>query len=428
MKRTILALATLAVAAAGLAAEGTKDTKQEPSAKPAGIKVWISSGAEDDVYRKLFDKIGKETGTTIKDEYYPKDELDSKLQVAPVVGDVPDMIVVDYLQMPAYYEAGLIAPIDSRMPAALKQDLIPSVVSEATYKGKLIATAQFDAGMGFWANKSMLLKAGVRIPTSYKNAWSKEEFEDALKKLKASGVPYPIYMRQNKPSSLYFTFMPILASFGGDYVNRKTMLASGTLDSKNTIAAYSYITWLLKQGYLNGTCDYEDAFFGKKESALALIGHWKYTDHVKNLGDDAIIIPTPDFGHGVFTCSGSTVWAMTTATAKNKTADIVAQVIAKSLEPENIRIVTDFNGAIPSRKSVMDTVPALQKGGRLYLYREQLEAGISVLRPLTPAHMTIYTAMEAATKDILHGGNAQTTLQHAAKEIDDVIKENGWNR
>ncbi|MGI5096581.1 extracellular solute-binding protein [Treponema socranskii] len=425
MKRWLAVLLAGSVIVSAASALGQTEGVQR---KQDFVKVWVSSGAEDGVYRKLFDTIRTASGITIRDEYYPKDELDGKLQVAPVVGDAPDMIIVDYLQMPAYYEAGLIEALDKYMPASLKSDLIPSVVAESTYQGKLISTAQFDAGMGLWANKAMLQKAGVRIPVSYKEAWSKAEFEDALKKLKASGVPYPIYIRQNKPSTLYFTYMPILASFGGDYIDRKTLHAKGVLDGPNTVAAYDYLTWLLKQGYLNGRCDYEDAFYGKKESALALIGHWKYTDHVKNLGDDAIIIPPPNFGKGVFTCSGSTVWAMTTAAKQNGIADDVWRILQMSLEPANIRIVTDFNGAIPSRKSVMDQVAALQKGGRLYLYREQLEAGISVLRPLTPAHMTIYTAMQAATGDIIHGADAKTTLTAAAKEIDAVIKENGWDK
>lgn len=407
---------------------GANEKSGSEAVGKSAVRVWVSSGAEDSVYRTMFDEMEKELGFSITDEYYPKDELDSKLQVAQVVGDAPDLIVVDYLQIPAYYETGLIEPLDSRISQQIVSDLIPSVISESTYDGHMVSIAQFDAGMGLWANKSMLEKAGVRIPTSYKDAWTKAEFEDALKKLKDSGVPYPLYIRQNKPSSLYFTYMPILASFGGDFIDRKTMLATGTLDSEETIAAYDYLTWLLKNGYLDGSMDYENAFFGRKESALALIGHWKYTDHVTNLGDDAIIIPTPDFGHGVFTCSGSTVWAMTTAAKTGKVDGKVWSIMEKSLEPKYIRMVTDFNGAIPSRKSVMDTVPALQKGGRLYLYREQLEAGISVLRPLTPAHMTIYTAMQNATADILFGADARETLRQAAKDIDEVIKENNWNR
>ena len=63
----------------------------------------------------------------------------------------------------------------------------------------------------------------------------------------------------------------------------------------------------------------------------------------------------------------------------------------------------------------------------MYLYREQLEAGISVLRPLTPAHMTIYSAMEAATSDIIGGADAAETLKEASKSIDEIIVENEWN-
>ena len=117
------------------------------------------------------------------------------------------------------------------------------------------------------------------------------------------------------------------------------------------------------------------------------------------LGDDAILIPCPDLGGGVFSCSGSTVWAMTTAATDNGKAEAAWTILEKALEPENILTVTDFNGAIPSRISVMDQVENLQEGGRLYLYRSQLEDGISVLRPLTPAHMTIYNAMQSVYSD-----------------------------
>ena len=161
---------------------------------------------------------------------------------------------------------------------------------------------------------------------------------------------------------------------------------------------------------------------------MALLGHWKYSDHVNFLGDDAIIIPCPDMGNGVFTCSGSTVWAMTSAVDKNNSENLVWKVMEGALSEENIRIVTDFNGAIPSRKTVMDGVDNLKEDGRLYLYREQLEAGISVLRPLTPAHMTIYAEMQNAYKDVIGGADPKSVLDEAAKAIDEVILDNGWNR
>ena len=261
-----------------------------------------------------------------------------------MVGDAPDMIVADYLLIPGYYETGMIQPIDEYISDDLKSDLLQSVIAESTYDGKMVSTAQFDSGLALWANKSMLEEAGVRIPTSYTDAWTKEEFEDALAKLKASGVEYPMYLRQNNPSSLYYTYMPFVVSFGGDYMNRDTMLTEGALDSEASIAAFDYISWMIDQGYVNAACDYEDAFYGRKESALSLTGHWMYTQHVDALGDDAIIIPIPDFGNGVYTCTGSTVWAMTTAAVDNGVADAVWSVMEKSMDPEYINMVTDVNG------------------------------------------------------------------------------------
>lgn len=252
MKRVVagaLALSMAALmAACGGSDESTGSVAQTSSGSTAGatsIKVWVSSGAEDDVYRETFDKMETELGITINDEYYPKDELDSKLQVAPVVGDAPDMIVADYLLIPGYYETGMIQPIDEYISDDLKSDLLQSVIAESTYDGKMVSTAQFDSGLALWANKSMLEEAGVRIPTSYTDAWTKEEFEDALAKLKASGVEYPMYLRQNNPSSLYYTYMPFVVSFGGDYMNRDTMLTEGALDSEASIAAFDYISWMI---------------------------------------------------------------------------------------------------------------------------------------------------------------------------------------
>ena len=163
MKRVVagaLALSmTVLMAACGGSDESTGSVAQTSSGSTAGatsIKVWVSSGAEDDVYRETFDKMETELGITINDEYYPKDELDSKLQVAPVVGDSPDLIVADYLQMPAYYEAGMIQPVDEYISEDLKSDLLQSVIAESTYDGKMVSTAQFDSGLALWANKSML--------------------------------------------------------------------------------------------------------------------------------------------------------------------------------------------------------------------------------------------------------------------------------
>ena len=161
----------------------------------------------------------------------------------------------------------------------------------------------------------------------------------------------------------------------------KSLIRTGCFDHS---AAY---------GVFYAVRDYEDAFYGRDEAAFSMLGHWKYSQHVEAFGDDAIIVPLPDFGNGVFTCSGSTVDVMTTAAVDRGVADQAWTVLQAMMSPEYIQMVCNVNGGVPARKSVMDGMEQWQEGGRLYLYREQLEAGISYLRPITPAHSTLQAQM-----------------------------------
>ena len=42
--------------------------------------------------------------------------------------------------------------------------------------------------------------------------------------------------------------------------------------------------------------------------------------------------------------------------------------------------------------------------------------------------MTIYAEMQNAYKDVIGGADPKSVLDEAAKAIDEVILDNGWNR
>ena len=398
------------------------------SAEAVTINAWVSDGAETVIYTEMFDDFNsKNPDINVNYQFFAQDELLNKLQTAPIVGDTPDIIVIDGLQIPYFQELDMIACLDDYISEEMKADVLPSVWAENTYGESLYGVAQFDSGMGLWTRRSVLESIGARIPTSYTEAWTVEEFEDILAKCKEAGYEYPLYIRQNKVTSLYFNWMPVIASFGGDYLNRDTMTATGTMDGEGTIAAYNWMKKMVDEGYINASCDYEDAFYGRNEAVFSMLGHWKYSQHVGAFGDDAIIVPMPDFGKGVFTCSGSTVDVMTNAAIERGVGDQAWAVLEAMMSPEYIKMVCEVNGGVPSRASVMDTMEQWQEGGRLYLYREQLEAGISYLRPITPAHSTVYNAMATVCTNIMAGGDPEEELHTAAEYSDEIIYENGWN-
>ena len=141
------------------------------SAEATKITVWATDGAETVVYTQMFEDFNaKHTDVQVDFQPFPQDELLNKLSTSDVVGDTPEVIIIDGLQIPYYQDLGMIACLDGYVTDEMKADVLPSVWAENTYDGKIYGVAQFDSGMGMWTRKSVLEKLGVRIPTSYKEA------------------------------------------------------------------------------------------------------------------------------------------------------------------------------------------------------------------------------------------------------------------
>ena len=79
----------------------------------------------------------------------------------------------------------------------IRADMLPSLVRQGTYNGKLYGMGQFDSGLALWGHRALLQRAGVRIPTQVADAWTLAEFESALQKLQASGLKHPLDMKFN---------------------------------------------------------------------------------------------------------------------------------------------------------------------------------------------------------------------------------------
>jgi multiple sugar transport system substrate-binding protein len=92
-----------------------------------------------------------------------------------------------------------------------------------------------------------------------------------------------------------------------------------------------------------------------------------------------------------------------------------------------IERMTDANGAIPARRSVMRRSSLYGGRGPLRVFAEQLDAGTGVPRPATPAYITISTAFAAAVSEIIAGREVQAALSDAARTIDaDIAHHRGY--
>jgi multiple sugar transport system substrate-binding protein len=340
-------------------------------------------------------------------------------------GSLPCVLEFDLGYAYNFGWSGYLEPIERFVSAELKADFLPSIIAQGTFNGQLYSLGQFDSGMAIYGNRRYLEAAGIRIPT-FEKPWNLAEFEAALEKLTAlPEVAHAIDMKINYGRSEFYTygFAPILQSFGGDLIDRKTYQhASGVLDGPQSVEAMQHFQSWFEKGWAGKSTTTDDDFYGSKKAALAWVGHWMYNTHAKGLGPDLVLLPMPDFGHGPKTGMGSWSWGITSNCQDPAGAwDFIEYL----LSPEEILRMTNANGAVPARQSALAQSRLYGETGPLHLFVQQLESDRAVPAPNTPAYVVISKAFSEAVDNIINGADVQMELSRAAQKIDQDIKDHG---
>ena len=94
------------------------------------------------------------------------------------------------------------------------------------------------------------------------------------------------------------------------------------------------------------------------------------------------------------------------------------------MSPQEIVRITDANGALPARRSIIARSALYGTGGRAHVFANQLNAGFGVPRPRTPGYSTISRSFASAVSDIIAGADVQPALGEAARHIDAEFARN----
>jgi multiple sugar transport system substrate-binding protein len=407
-----------------LARPGTESSAAEHASI---INVWTHEATNTPAFAAL--KAGAEAFNRAQDmhkvnivpsiyRYY-----DERVQSAAATGTLPCVLDIDGPFVPVFAWRGYLQSIDKFVAKSLLADLLPTILVQGTYNGRLYTLGQFESGLGLWANKRYLARVGVRIPT-IKAPWSLTEFEQALESLTAlEDVDYAldlaVYARGGEFYS--YAFAPILQGFGGDLISRAgNPAATGVLDGSQSIAAMKRFQHWFKAGWTRAVFDRADNF-EKGRVALSWTGHWMYPSYSAALGQDLVLLPLPDFGHGVKTGMGSWSWGISSTCRDAAGAWAFLDYLMSTRE---IVRTTNANGAVPARRSIIARSPLYGPTGRLHVFADQLNAGFGVPRPTTPGYSTISRNFASAVNEIIAGADVRTTLGEAAGRIDAEFARN----
>lgn len=399
-----------------------------PATAAETIKLWIHGGrgaAEtEEVQRVIQIWNQRHPDTPAEVVVLEKDFADKMIQSQALAGSWPDILDFDGPNYANAAWAGLLAPLDDLLPRSTIDGLLPSIIAQGTYSpdGKLYVVGQFDSGLGIWGSRSALEKAGVRIPKGVDDAWTGDEFEDALARLKASGYATPLDAKLNYGEGEWFTygFLAVVQSFGGDIIDRTTWRAEGTINSEATVSALARIKSWADRGYLVPASAGDDAFYGEKRTAaLALVGHWMWPAHSEALGDDLVLLPMPKFGARHVTGMGSWNWGIWSGSPRKEAAGKVLDFL---LSNEIVKSMSVAAGAIPAVQAVASGTKEFAPGGPMAIYTAQLQT-IASPRPSHPAYPVISAAFASAIADVIAGEEPKRVLDRAAAIIDQEIDQ-----
>ncbi|MEV6382231.1 extracellular solute-binding protein [Streptomyces sp. NPDC051773] len=387
---------------------------------PAQITMWFhepSARGELDAVRAQVEAFNTaQDEVTVRLVDVPEGDYEDLVRAAAADGELPDLLDFDAPKLFSHAWAGHLRPIDSCVPEALRADLLPSVLEQGTYRGRLWGLGTFDSGLGLYVRPSVLKDAGVRIPKGVDDAWTAEEFTGILKKLRTLGYDRPLDLQLPWAGTEWGTygFAPAVWSAGGDLIERSTYrTADGVLNGPRTVEALTTLQGWVKAGYVDENKDAEA--FQKDRSPVSWTGHWWYGRYTEAHPGDVAIVPLPDFGTGSATGMGSWQWGVPAGAADG---DAVWRFLSFLLRPDEVLRMTDVNGGIPATGTAVERTDAFGEGGPARLYIEQLRGGAARPRPQTPAYPAITDAFAEAFAKIMKGAAVRPALDEAVRAVD----------
>lgn len=411
MRRSLLALLAL-LAGPGLAA-------------PVDIKVWRHDTGDEEMSESKasvarFNNSQKKWKVTV--EAMPQGTYTESITAAAMVGQLPCMITIDQPTVPNFAWAGHVRTLDDLVAPAVAAQLLPG--GRGTYAGKLYSVGQFDVVLAMFSRRSELAALGIRIAT-IEQPYTAQEFRDILLKVKRSGrFRFPLDLNgRAKGEWVSYAFSPWFQSAGADLIDRANYLrVDGVLNSKAALGVARFYGQLFKHKLAERN-PADEKGFEQGRSLFQYTGSWKARAYSARFGDDLVVMPPIDFGHGPKAGAASWQWAVTRNCAQ---PDGAAAFLAHLLSPREMAAMSNATGLIPVSAAGAALTDHYRDGGAWRIYFD-FAARYAVPRPATPAYPAISSAFDKAMSNLRGGKDPAEAMDEAVEAIEhDIARNNGY--
>ena len=276
MSTTKKILAILLSAVLGLAA---CTALAESSETPVTINFWhhysAQSAENETLMNDLIPKFESENpGIKVNAVSHEWAELHDKILVSASSQSLPDVARLDIAWLPEFQQMGVLVALEQEMPdfSEVAGTLLDSALSTANIGGSYYALPLNTNSKILFYNTAMLEAAGVEVPTTM------DEWVEAVRKLSGTNANGQQIWGWNEPARSGWNICPFIWSFGGSLTNEEQTVATGYINSPETVKAVETFAMLVQEGALTGFNSGDIPMtdgFGTGRYAMMLEGPWK---------------------------------------------------------------------------------------------------------------------------------------------------------
>jgi len=346
--------------------------------------------------------------------------LREKVVAAVSAKNLPEMLVVDYLDVAFYAQQGLLADLDGILPKEVIADYYPGLLADLKFEGSLYAVPYNRSTQGMYMNMDLLRKAGIKDPpkTWVEFRSQAEQFAKAMGKGYYYGYAF---FHQFLWDGIAYTWGAQVATPDG-----KVMLNAPEVVDMMTYFRKMYIDELLAMQpvLIGGFEEQNGAFISGKVASVFQTTSFTPTA-VGLLKFDWAFVPLPaGKGGNAITVGGGNFAVTSSATpAEAVAAGKFLQYITGA------KVAADFymaTGNLPVRKSVLarpEIADFHKKNPNYERMIEQMAFGRAA--PSTTKNVRdVFNRMnDYITRIILKGDDVKKTLDEANKNFQDEINE-----
>lgn len=421
---TLLSALTLAACGNGGASSSGGDGDDKT------VTLWVQyseESAEGQVMAQSIKDFNENNGKgyTAKVEYIPRSGsgggYEDKVNAALTTNTLPDVLTLDGPNTAAYAKSGILAPIDDYVNN--RDDLLPSIVEEGTYDGKLYSLGYSESGVGIFYNKKMLQDAGVdlaSLPTVDK-PWTYDQYNTLFATLtKHYNKPAIDVGFDDHSEWLMYAFTPFIWSSGGDVVTEDGTKATGAFDNAGSVEAFTFIQGLIKNGY--STITPEKNGFQTGVYPLKMTGSWTMQEmdsQYKDVEYGVLPLPMSPKTKKLVSPTGSWAYGMSRTTKKKEAAGALIDFLGSEQEVYDMSV---GNSVLPSRKSTSDRL-ATEVSDQMKVLLEQ-NAKTGHARPVLVNYPQVSRVVQNAVTEVTYtdqNPDVAALLKQKAQEIDGFL-------